>query len=155
LGVISDYRLFLVNNRPACTSLGIVLISGCQFKEKRTKFDFLDFRCIVLDDKLVKIVFSLPISFCFPLFSFSSSSSSFFFFFFQAFSPVELPSLSYLNLRGNPLEQNSVGDLLEVLKGFPCLQSLEVVLSDIATVVYDVETLLLKKALENLWVFRS
>ncbi|GLT68020.1 hypothetical protein SLA2020_402840 [Shorea laevis] len=44
----------------------------------------------------------------------------------KAFSPVELPSLSYLNLRGNPLEQNSVGDLLEVLKGFPCLQSLEV-----------------------------
>ncbi|XP_059433126.1 uncharacterized protein LOC132166341 [Corylus avellana] len=44
----------------------------------------------------------------------------------KAFSPVLLPSLSYLNLRGNPLEQNSVGDLLEVLKGFPCLQSLEV-----------------------------
>lgn len=44
----------------------------------------------------------------------------------KAFSPVQLPSLSYLNLRGNPLKQNSVGDLLEVLKGFPRLQSLEV-----------------------------
>ncbi|KAF3946588.1 hypothetical protein CMV_027162 [Castanea mollissima] len=44
----------------------------------------------------------------------------------KAFSPVELPSLSYLNIRGNPLEQNSVAVLLEVLKEFPCLQSLEV-----------------------------
>ncbi|KAG7988599.1 hypothetical protein I3843_03G195500 [Carya illinoinensis] len=44
----------------------------------------------------------------------------------KAFSAVELPSLSYLNLRGNPLELNSGGDLLEVLKGFPSLQSLEV-----------------------------
>ncbi|KGN66300.1 tubulin--tyrosine ligase-like protein 12 [Cucumis sativus] len=44
----------------------------------------------------------------------------------KAFSPVELPSLSYLNLRGNPLEQNSVGDLLKILKEFPCLSSLEV-----------------------------
>ncbi|KAL4613775.1 hypothetical protein ACB092_07G004600 [Castanea dentata] len=44
----------------------------------------------------------------------------------KAFSPDELPSLSYLNIRGNPLEQNSVAVLLEVLKEFPCLQSLEV-----------------------------
>lgn len=44
----------------------------------------------------------------------------------KAFSPVEFPSLSYLNLRGNPLEQNSVADLLQVLKEFPCLRSLEV-----------------------------
>ncbi|KAF3965043.1 hypothetical protein CMV_010736 [Castanea mollissima] len=44
----------------------------------------------------------------------------------SAFSPVELPSLSYLNIQGNPLEQNSVAVLLEVLKEFPCLQSLEV-----------------------------
>ncbi|KAM3693701.1 hypothetical protein ACJW31_07G003500 [Castanea mollissima] len=44
----------------------------------------------------------------------------------KAFSPVELSSLSYLNIRGNPLEQNSVAVLLEVLKEFPSLQSLEV-----------------------------
>ncbi|XP_058001912.1 uncharacterized protein LOC110640426 isoform X2 [Hevea brasiliensis] len=44
----------------------------------------------------------------------------------KAFSPVEMPSLSHLNIRGNPLEQNSVHELLEVLKGFPCLQALEV-----------------------------
>ncbi|KAL4613765.1 hypothetical protein ACB092_07G003700, partial [Castanea dentata] len=44
----------------------------------------------------------------------------------KAFSPVGLPSLSHLNIRGNPLEQNSVAVLLEVLKEFPCLQSLEV-----------------------------
>lgn len=55
---------------------------------------------------------------------------------FQAFSPVELPSLSYLNIRGNPMEQNSVAVLLEVLKEFPCLQSLEVVMFDIATILY-------------------
>lgn len=44
----------------------------------------------------------------------------------KAFSPAELPCLSYLNIRGNPLKQNSVSDLLEVLKGFPHLESLEV-----------------------------
>ncbi|KAI9113866.1 hypothetical protein K1719_015117 [Acacia pycnantha] len=43
-----------------------------------------------------------------------------------AFSPHHLPSLSHLNLRGNLLEQNSVNDLLELLRGFPCLHSLEV-----------------------------
>ncbi|XP_054822693.1 uncharacterized protein LOC129320996 [Prosopis cineraria] len=44
----------------------------------------------------------------------------------KAFSPHHLPSLSYLNLRGNPLEQNSVNDFLELLRGFTCLHSLEV-----------------------------
>ncbi|KAH9652707.1 tubulin--tyrosine ligase-like protein 12 [Citrus sinensis] len=44
----------------------------------------------------------------------------------KAFSPAEMPTLSHLNIRGNPLEQNSVRELLEVLKGFPCLQSLGV-----------------------------
>ncbi|XP_027339561.1 tubulin--tyrosine ligase-like protein 12 [Abrus precatorius] len=44
----------------------------------------------------------------------------------EAFSPICLPSLSYLNIRGNPLEQNSVGDLLDLLRRFPCLRSLEV-----------------------------
>ncbi|KAH1209508.1 Tubulin--tyrosine ligase-like protein 12 [Glycine max] len=44
----------------------------------------------------------------------------------KAFSPICLPSLSYLNIRGNPLEQNSVGDLLDLLRRFPCLRSLEV-----------------------------
>lgn len=48
---------------------------------------------------------------------------------FQAFSPHHLQSLSYLNLRGNPLEKNTVNDLLELLRGFPCLHSLEVVIS--------------------------
>ncbi|KAK2645229.1 hypothetical protein Ddye_020424 [Dipteronia dyeriana] len=44
----------------------------------------------------------------------------------KAFSPVKLPTLSHLNIRGNPLKQNSVNELLEVLKAFPCLHSLEV-----------------------------
>ncbi|KAL5768517.1 hypothetical protein ACOSP7_015062 [Xanthoceras sorbifolium] len=44
----------------------------------------------------------------------------------KAFSPAEMPSLSHLNIRGNPLEHNSVNELLEVLKKFPCLHSLEV-----------------------------
>ncbi|OVA10335.1 Tubulin-tyrosine ligase/Tubulin polyglutamylase [Macleaya cordata] len=44
----------------------------------------------------------------------------------ETFSPTELPSLSYLNLRGNPLDQNSVTDLLKLLKEFTCLRSLEV-----------------------------
>ncbi|XP_057969004.1 uncharacterized protein LOC131158277 isoform X2 [Malania oleifera] len=44
----------------------------------------------------------------------------------KAFSPAEMPSLSYLNLRGNPLDKNSVGDLLKLLKGFACLDAVEV-----------------------------
>ncbi|XP_059283863.1 uncharacterized protein LOC132037376 isoform X1 [Lycium ferocissimum] len=44
----------------------------------------------------------------------------------KAFNPDEIPSLSYLNLRGNPLDQNSLSDLLQLLKGFSCLDSLEV-----------------------------
>ncbi|GFY80492.1 tubulin-tyrosine ligase [Actinidia rufa] len=44
----------------------------------------------------------------------------------KAFSPAEMPSLSHLNLRGNPLEQNSVVELLELLKGFAFLKALEV-----------------------------
>ncbi|XP_042492854.1 tubulin--tyrosine ligase-like protein 12 isoform X3 [Macadamia integrifolia] len=44
----------------------------------------------------------------------------------KAFSATEMPTLSYLNLRGNPLEQNSAEDLLKLLKGFSCLQQLEV-----------------------------
>ncbi|GAB2219246.1 hypothetical protein Drorol1_Dr00006879 [Drosera rotundifolia] len=45
---------------------------------------------------------------------------------YKAFSPVEMPHLSYLNLRGNPLDDNSVYDLMEILKRFPSLNSLEV-----------------------------
>ncbi|KAH7854880.1 hypothetical protein Vadar_018707 [Vaccinium darrowii] len=44
----------------------------------------------------------------------------------KAFPPAKMPSLSHLNLRGNPLDQNSVGELLELLKGFTCLNTLEV-----------------------------
>ncbi|XP_058206510.1 uncharacterized protein LOC131320010 [Rhododendron vialii] len=44
----------------------------------------------------------------------------------KAFSPAKMPSLSHLNLRGNPLDQNSVGELLQLLKGFTCLNALEV-----------------------------
>ncbi|XP_015889057.3 uncharacterized protein LOC107423918 [Ziziphus jujuba] len=44
----------------------------------------------------------------------------------KEFSPIQLPSLTHLNLRGNPLEQNSFVDLLNVLGEFPCLKSLEV-----------------------------
>ncbi|CAH8258472.1 unnamed protein product [Arabidopsis lyrata] len=44
----------------------------------------------------------------------------------KAFSVHEMPLLSHLNIRGNPLDQNSVGEILEVLKLFPSLSSLEV-----------------------------
>lgn len=44
----------------------------------------------------------------------------------KAFSPAEMPSLSHLNIRGNPLKQNSVSELYKVLKGFTSLQTLEV-----------------------------
>lgn len=48
--------------------------------------------------------------------------------FFQAFSPIEMPILSYLNLRGNPLNENSVDELLKHLRGFTNLTALEVTL---------------------------
>ncbi|KAA8523324.1 hypothetical protein F0562_009747 [Nyssa sinensis] len=44
----------------------------------------------------------------------------------EAFSPIKMPSLSYLNLRGNPLDQESGGNLLELLKRFTSLRALEV-----------------------------
>uniref|UniRef100_M4EH54 Tubulin--tyrosine ligase-like protein 12 SET-like domain-containing protein n=2 Tax=Brassica campestris TaxID=3711 RepID=M4EH54_BRACM len=44
----------------------------------------------------------------------------------KAFSVHELPLLSHLNIRGNPLDHNSVGELFQVLKLFPSLSSLEV-----------------------------
>ncbi|CAN8323629.1 unnamed protein product [Cochlearia groenlandica] len=44
----------------------------------------------------------------------------------KAFSVHEIPILSQLNIRANPLDHNSVGELLEVLKLFPSLSSLEV-----------------------------
>ncbi|XP_010416704.1 PREDICTED: tubulin--tyrosine ligase-like protein 12 isoform X3 [Camelina sativa] len=44
----------------------------------------------------------------------------------KAFHVHEMPKLSHLNIRGNPLDQNSVGELFEVLQLFPSLSSLEV-----------------------------
>nr|XP_043619113.1 tubulin--tyrosine ligase-like protein 12 [Erigeron canadensis] len=44
----------------------------------------------------------------------------------KGFSPSALPSLSYINLRGNPLDDHSVSDLLELLKSFTGLHALEV-----------------------------
>ncbi|XP_015082674.1 tubulin--tyrosine ligase-like protein 12 [Solanum pennellii] len=44
----------------------------------------------------------------------------------KAFNPEEITSLSYLNLRGNPLDQNCLRDLFQLLKRFSCLHSLEV-----------------------------
>ncbi|XP_026441002.1 tubulin--tyrosine ligase-like protein 12 isoform X1 [Papaver somniferum] len=44
----------------------------------------------------------------------------------ETFSPIELPSLSHLNLRGNPLDQNCVTDLLKFLKQYTTLRTLEV-----------------------------
>ncbi|KAG9151062.1 hypothetical protein Leryth_002641 [Lithospermum erythrorhizon] len=44
----------------------------------------------------------------------------------KAFTPVELPTLSYLNLRGNPIDENSFDELVNLLKGFNSLESLEV-----------------------------
>ncbi|KAL7136862.1 hypothetical protein ABFS83_10G058000 [Erythranthe nasuta] len=44
----------------------------------------------------------------------------------KAFSPLEMPVLSYLNLHRNPLNENSVDELLKYLRGFINLTSLEV-----------------------------
>ncbi|KAK4415764.1 Tubulin--tyrosine ligase-like protein 12 [Sesamum alatum] len=44
----------------------------------------------------------------------------------KAFSPSEMPILSYLNLHGNPLNENSDGELLKYLRGFINLTALEV-----------------------------
>ncbi|KAG6431653.1 hypothetical protein SASPL_109735 [Salvia splendens] len=44
----------------------------------------------------------------------------------EAFSPIEMPMLSYLNLRGNALDENSVSILLYYLRGFTNLTALEV-----------------------------
>ncbi|VVA90274.1 unnamed protein product [Arabis nemorensis] len=44
----------------------------------------------------------------------------------KAFSVDEMPLLSHLDIRGNPLSQNSVGELFEILRFFPSLSSLEV-----------------------------
>ncbi|WVZ55677.1 hypothetical protein U9M48_006308 [Paspalum notatum var. saurae] len=44
----------------------------------------------------------------------------------EAFSPTKLPSLSKLNIRGNPLDQISGDDLLKLFSGFTHLQELEI-----------------------------
>lgn len=46
----------------------------------------------------------------------------------QDFSPAVFPCLSYLNLRGNPLDENSAHDLLKLLRGFSSLKALKVLL---------------------------
>jgi len=56
--------------------------------------------------------------------------------FLQAFTPICLPSLTYLNIQGNPLDQNSVSDLLDLLRRFTCLRSLEVDLIYVVTFFY-------------------
>lgn len=44
----------------------------------------------------------------------------------KPFSPVKIPLLSHLNLHGNPLDEISTLELMEVMKRFPSLTSLEV-----------------------------
>ncbi|KAK8446682.1 hypothetical protein SEVIR_9G524100v4 [Setaria viridis] len=44
----------------------------------------------------------------------------------EAFSPSKLPSLSKLNIRGNPLDQISGDNILKLFSGFTQLQELEV-----------------------------
>ncbi|KAJ9547926.1 hypothetical protein OSB04_020469 [Centaurea solstitialis] len=44
----------------------------------------------------------------------------------RGFSSDAMPSLSYLNIRGNPLDDHSVSDLLQLLKSFTSLDALEV-----------------------------
>lgn len=39
---------------------------------------------------------------------------------------IKMPHLSHLNIRGNPSEENSTNELLEILRKFPSLNSLEV-----------------------------
>lgn len=50
----------------------------------------------------------------------------------QDFSPAVFPCLSYLNLRGNPLDENSAPDLLKLLREFSSLQALEVLSLNLA-----------------------
>lgn len=45
---------------------------------------------------------------------------------FQGFSPDGMPSLNYLNLRGNSLDDHSISDLRKLLKAFTNLHELEV-----------------------------
>lgn len=44
----------------------------------------------------------------------------------KVFSPAVLPSLSHINLKGNHLDGVALDDLLHLLRGFTCLQELEV-----------------------------
>ncbi|CAN6480232.1 unnamed protein product [Victoria cruziana] len=44
----------------------------------------------------------------------------------KAFSPAAMPLLQNLNIRGNPLDEDSPADLFKLLRGFNSLQSLEV-----------------------------
>ncbi|KAF3775797.1 Tubulin--tyrosine ligase-like protein 12 [Nymphaea thermarum] len=44
----------------------------------------------------------------------------------KVFSPTAMPLLQNLNIRGNPLDEGSSPDLFKLLRGFNCLQSLEV-----------------------------
>ncbi|KAI3694429.1 hypothetical protein L1987_77394 [Smallanthus sonchifolius] len=44
----------------------------------------------------------------------------------KGFSPDSMPSLSYLNLRGNPLNDHTISDFRELLKVFTSLHALEV-----------------------------
>lgn len=44
----------------------------------------------------------------------------------KVFNPMEMPLLNYLNLRENPLDCDTRSNLLEVLRSFPNLQSLEI-----------------------------
>ncbi|GJT60567.1 tubulin--tyrosine ligase-like protein 12 [Tanacetum coccineum] len=44
----------------------------------------------------------------------------------KGFSPDAMPSLNYLNLRGNPLDDHSISDLRKLLEAFTSLDALEV-----------------------------
>ncbi|GJX00283.1 tubulin--tyrosine ligase-like protein 12 [Tanacetum coccineum] len=44
----------------------------------------------------------------------------------KGFSPDAMPSLNYLNLRGNPLDDHSISNLQKLLEAFTSLDALEV-----------------------------
>ncbi|KAH7297146.1 hypothetical protein KP509_26G055800 [Ceratopteris richardii] len=61
----------------------------------------------------------------------------------KIFNPIEIPFLSVLNLKGNPLNGQTKSNVLETLKSFPNLQSLEVTIpGPLGTTLIEIAELL-------------
>lgn len=64
----------------------------------------------------------------------------------------KMPLLSELNIRGNPLDQNSAGELLEVLKLFPSLSSLDVIVGS-CHYIFRYQLRLLYNVNSNIYIY--